>query len=313
MTTLTATAQGGSETRMRSGAAARLAGLSASTLRIWEYRYGVVVPPKSAAGQRTYSMKDIERLRIIKRLTSEGHAISTLAHLDADALVAMSSERQALSMGHQKFFVVGQSVARKLKGRLQSGSALVFDDLSHAEREVASVGSFDVLVVHATTLNASLAARIVGLRNKLSAPNAIVVYSFGAEAVPESLRLAGFTVRREPLTGNELVGLIGIAPKVVKVDINGVRSDARRYSDADLIALAEIPSLVSCECPRHLAEIVTLLVGFEQYSMQCESQNQKDAALHQHLLEVTGQARAILEQALERVVIEENLSYLVSR
>ena len=49
------------KTLMRSGTAARLAGLSPSTLRIWEHRYGVVAPPKSTTGQRTYSMKDIER------------------------------------------------------------------------------------------------------------------------------------------------------------------------------------------------------------------------------------------------------------
>jgi hypothetical protein len=298
---------------MRSGAAARLAGISASTLRIWEHRYGVVSPPKSPAGQRTYPMKDIERLRLIKRLTVEGHAIGTLAHLDIDALVALSSARQAPSVGIQKVLVVGHAAARKLEGRLQPGPGLVFEDLSHAERDVVHAGPVDVLVIHVRTLHASLAERIVGLRNNLPALNAVVVYSFGAEAVPESLRAAGMTVRREPLTGKELVGLIVTAPPIVETVASGVRSDIRRYSDADLIALAEIPSPVACECPRHLVEIVTLLVGFEQYSKECASQNHNDAALHRHLLEVTAHARAMLEQALARVVIEEGLSDWVSR
>jgi DNA-binding transcriptional MerR regulator len=298
---------------MRSGAAARLAGISASTLRIWEYRYGVVAPPKSAAGQRTYPMKDIERLRLIKRLTVEGHAISTLAHLDVDALVALSSERQAPSVGIRKVLVVGNAAARKLEGRLQPRSGLVFEDLNHAERDVAHAGPVDVLVIHVRTLHASLAERIVRLRNNLPALNAIVVYSFGAEAVPESLRAAGMTVRREPLTGKELAGLIVTAAPVVDKVVSGIRSEKRRYSDADLIALAEIPSPVACECPRHLVEIVTLLVGFEQYNKECASQNQNDAALHRHLLEVTAHARAMLEQALARVVIEEGLSHWISR
>ena len=65
--------------------------------------------------------------------------------------------------------------------------------------------------------------------------------------------------------------------------------------------------MVACECPRHLAEIVTLLVGFERYSSECASQNPKDAALHRHLHEVTSSARTMLEQALMRLVIEERL------
>ena len=307
MTTSNTSAEPGPEVFMRSGAAARLAGLSASTLRIWEYRYGVVTPPKSAAGQRTYSMKDIERLRLIKRLTAEGHAISTLAHLDVDALVALSAESQVPSVGAQKVLVVGHAAARKLEGRLQPGPALVFDDLSHAERNVALAGPADVLVVHVRTLHGAVAERVVKLKSNLPALNVIVVYSFGAEPVSDALRAAGMTVRREPVAGNELARLIASVTRIGETVASVTPSELRRYSDAELTALTEIPSLVACECPRHLAEIVTLLVGFEQYSTECAAQNQKDAALHRHLLKVTSTARAMLENALARVVTEEGL------
>ena len=69
---------------VRSGTAARLAGVSPATLRIWEHRYGVVAPPRSASGQRTYSMRDVQRLRLIKRLTLEGHAIGTTGGVTVD-------------------------------------------------------------------------------------------------------------------------------------------------------------------------------------------------------------------------------------
>jgi DNA-binding transcriptional MerR regulator len=304
----TAAHEKGVEALMRSGVAARLAGLSASTLRIWEYRYGVVAPPKSAAGQRTYSMKDIERLRLIKQLTAKGHAISTLAHLDLDALLHLSSERQMAASGPPKVVVVGQAAARKLEGRLKPGASLVFDDLDHAERDIPHADAAGALVVYVRTLHAPLAERILGLRHSLSGLHTVVVYSFGAEVVPESLRAAGVTVRREPMTGKELADLITTAPPTGNALVTpSIRSGVRRYSDAALVSLTEIPSLVACECPRHLAEIVTLLVGFEQYSTECASQNRKDAALHRHLCEVTSAARAMLEQALERVVIEEGL------
>ena len=49
----------------RSGAAARLARMPVTTLRIWERRYGVVSPPKSASGQRLYSSQDVQRLILL--------------------------------------------------------------------------------------------------------------------------------------------------------------------------------------------------------------------------------------------------------
>jgi len=296
-----------SPTLMRSGTAARLAGLSPSTLRIWEHRYGVVAPLKSATGQRNYSMKDIERLRLIKRLTLEGHAIGTLAHLDVDALVVLSSGNAVASTGAQRVLVVGQAAALKLEGRLRPAPTRVFDDLIHAEREIGNAGTADVLVVHLPSLQASMTERVMALRNSLPASNVIVVYSFGAEAVAETFRAPGVTLRREPVSGKELARLILASRPPAAMTAGAAQTSPRRYSDAELVALTEIPSLVACECPRHLAEIVTLLVGFELYSTECAARNQNDAELHRHLHEVTSAARTMLEQALARVVIEEGL------
>ena len=301
----------GVRTLMRSGTAARLAGLSPSTLRIWEHRYGVVAPPKSAAGQRNYSMKDIARLRLIKRLTLEGHAIGTLAHLDVDALAVLTSGSQVASTAAQRVLVVGHAAALKLEGRLRPAPARVFDDLGHAEREVVSVGAADVLVVHVPSLHPSMTERVVALRNNLPAPHVVVVYTFGAEAVAEALRAAGVTVRREPVSGKELARLI-VAWRPVEAAVasgvaGGRQTHPRRYSDAELVVLTEMPSMVACECTRHLAEIVALLVSFELYSTECAARSQDDAALHRHLYEVTSAARTMLEQALARLVIEEGL------
>ena len=307
MTMPTAYDEPSAQTLMRSGIAARLAGLSPATLRIWEHRYGVVAPPKSASGQRTYSMKDIERLRLVKRLTLEGHAISTVAHLDADSLALLSFENQVTSTGSQRVLVVGQAAALKLKGRLRPAPALVFDDLGHAEREVARAGAADVLVVHVPSLHASLTEQVLALRNHLPAANVIVVYSFGAEPIVEALRAAGVTLCREPVLGKELARLILASRPAIPAVAIGTKAQPRRYSDAELVTLTEVPSLVACECPRHLAEIVTLLVGFERYSTECAARNENDAALHRHLHDVSGAARAMLEQALARVVIEEGL------
>ncbi|UXH79060.1 MerR family transcriptional regulator [Roseateles amylovorans] len=292
---------------MRSGIAARLAGLSPSTLRIWENRYGVVAPPKAASGQRTYSMKDIERLRLIKQLTVDGHAIGSVARLDTDALLALSSGNPIATARVPRVLVIGQSAAHKLEGRLKPAPASVFSDLAHAEREIVHAGSADVLVIHVASLHASMTDRITSLRGNLPVARVILVYSFGAQGVAETLAAAGVTVRREPVSGRELAGMVMASrPPDGKAAI-AAPSNPRRYSDADLVTLREMPSMVACECPRHLAEIVTLLVGFEEYSTECATRNAADVALHRHLHEVTSAARSMLEQALARLVAEEGL------
>ncbi|MCL6468813.1 MAG: MerR family transcriptional regulator, partial [Ralstonia sp.] len=73
----------------RSGEAAKLARMSASTLRIWERKYAVVAPPKSASGQRLYTEEDIERLRLIRGLVDCGHAIGAVAGLNVESLRAL--------------------------------------------------------------------------------------------------------------------------------------------------------------------------------------------------------------------------------
>lgn len=299
----------GQATLLRSGTAARLAGLTPSTLRIWEHRYGVVSPPRSPAGQRTYSMADIERLRLIKRLTLEGHAIGTVAGLADDELVGLSAGHRESTSAEQRVLVVGHTLAKKLEGRLRPRVALVFDDFDHAERERARSGAVDVLIVHVTSLHASVTERVLALRADLPAAAVFVVYSFGAEATADALRAAGVVVRREPVTGKELAQLIVASKSRLErvPEATGTRPAPRLYSDAELVSLAEAPSRVACECPRHLAEIVTLLVGFERYSAECVSQNEADAALHRHLHDVASIARTMFEQALARVVIDEGL------
>ncbi|MCU1428727.1 MAG: MerR family transcriptional regulator, partial [Actinomycetia bacterium] len=47
------------------GALARMLGVSPTTLRSWEDRYGVVVPARSAGAQRLYSRDHLDQLRFV--------------------------------------------------------------------------------------------------------------------------------------------------------------------------------------------------------------------------------------------------------
>ncbi|HXI45769.1 MAG TPA: MerR family transcriptional regulator, partial [Candidatus Acidoferrales bacterium] len=59
--------------------AASRAGVSVSTIRAWERRYGIVSPARSAAAYRLYASEEIETLRRMRRLVATGWAPSVAA------------------------------------------------------------------------------------------------------------------------------------------------------------------------------------------------------------------------------------------
>lgn len=304
--------------RLRSGTAARLAGLPVTTLRVWERRYGVVAAPKTATGQRLYSTLDVQRLALLKQLSDRGHAIGTIASLGLTELQGLAATAPARSAAAAAvpglhLVVVGRSVAQKLQA-VGASPRRVYDDLGQAEAarsnpadEALALDGPDVLVTHLPSLHPALAERVLGLAKQQGAGTLIVLYAFGSEAVAESLRAAGAIVRREPCTGRELLRLLASAANAPMPASGPRMPSARRYSDEQLASLGEQPSSVLCECPRHLAEIVTQLAHFEQYSADCDARSPADSALHRHLGSLAGAARVMFEQALDRVIAEEGL------
>ena len=67
----------------------RRTGVSADVLRVWEKRYAVVTPIRSASGRRLYSDADIERLRLLVQATRAGRPIGQAAALPTKALVSL--------------------------------------------------------------------------------------------------------------------------------------------------------------------------------------------------------------------------------
>jgi methylmalonyl-CoA mutase cobalamin-binding subunit len=66
-------------------------GLSKDVLRVWERRYGFPAPERDANGERLYPLKQVERLRLIKRLMDQGHRPGRLIAAPASELGAMLS------------------------------------------------------------------------------------------------------------------------------------------------------------------------------------------------------------------------------
>ena len=334
MSVTTSLAEPPKAARLRSGTAARLAGLPVTTLRVWERRYGVVAAPKTVTGQRLYSNHDVQRLGLLKQLTDRGHAIGTIATLDLEPLQALVAgvPSPALigvpineTVDSRVMVVVGRSAAQRLKPGVGCRVRAVHDDLDQAEAEVegenasASAGTStsassrraDVLLVHLQSLQPVSAQRVLALGAALHAGAIVVLYAFGTEAIAESLRAAGVTVRREPIAGRELARLIAATRNAAPSSTANWHAAPRRFSDETLMHLTELPSSVACECPRHVAEIVMQLASFERYSEDCTTGSPADAALHRHLSGLAGAARSLFEQALERVVVDEGIELAI--
>jgi DNA-binding transcriptional MerR regulator len=75
------------------GAVARLLGVTPSTIRTWEERYGVVTPRRSPGGRRLYSRDEIDRLRFVKLKVDEG-----IQPADAHRLLAEQASVGPVSM-----------------------------------------------------------------------------------------------------------------------------------------------------------------------------------------------------------------------
>ncbi len=61
-------------------------GLSKDTLRVWERRYGFPTPLRDASGERAYSLEQLDKLRVIKRLMDNGHRPGRIAALRIEEL-----------------------------------------------------------------------------------------------------------------------------------------------------------------------------------------------------------------------------------
>ena len=67
-------------------------GLSKDTLRVWERRYGFPTPGRDGAGERAYTLLQVEKLRAIKRLLDAGHRPGRVVPLPLEQLRAISEQ-----------------------------------------------------------------------------------------------------------------------------------------------------------------------------------------------------------------------------
>jgi len=297
----------------RSGVAARLAGLSVETLRVWERRYSLSDTTRSAHGQRLYTHEQVRHLGLLKQLVDQGHAIGVLAGLSVEQLNDLLEP--AAAEGGAEMAATVALVGEHLIQRIASSSTTALHIAGSSRRlddaldKLAGVHA-DLLLVELAELDSESVAMIAAVRRAVTPSAVVVLYRFCASATIRELRDAGCLVSRVPPELGELVMLCraALGGQRLKVRPAEVTPPPRRFDESALARItAAGAKLMSCECPRHLSDILMTLGSFERYSFQCSSANDKDALLHRNLGLAAGRARAIMEAAMEQLALAEGL------
>lgn len=306
----------------RIGAVSRSTGVPVSTLRVWEARHQAFSPIKTDGQQRLFREQDVSKARLLKQLTQQGHSIGAIAALDLvhlrrlcqgnDAPLTPPASTEALTM-----VVVGLGLANRIESSAMAAAlgshrcrvTAVFDDLAGAQRSPMGE-SAQVLLIKVNSLQNSVVSDIQSVVAKHTFAQTVVLYHFAPDAVVQNMRRAGWVVRRDPIADTELADLllsVLFSPMDAAPQWASGATAQRRYSDQTLRRVAGISTDVLCECPKHVAELIAQLASFEQYSQECLNQNADDAQLHAYLRAISGSARAVFENALERIAAHEGI------
>lgn len=317
------------DTLLGIAAVSQLTGISQHLLRIWERRYQAVVTERAVNGRRMYSPHNVERLIMIKHLVDRGESIGKVAQLDTAALEQLIAEldrqsgsRERLQETPLRVAVLGDYLMARFENQDEMPASVEVVTRS------ASIANFKAdirrlrpnsLIIEAPSLLASTEEWVRELIDISGADRVVVTYGFGRHEHVRSLQQLGVHTAQAPCNPRELLSLLSSAPlrlteprKTAKPQPKGedgapMEVPSRLFDEQELARLAGASSIVECECPNHIVDIVASLTAFEAYSAACESRNTKDAELHAYLHAVTASVRAQMERALERVAREEGL------
>jgi DNA-binding transcriptional MerR regulator len=324
--------------RYRSSAAARMVNIPVATLRVWERRYQVVGPSQSASGQRLYSSQDVRRLVLIKQLVNRGHGIGMLARMDTASLQDLVNEadqtdsmlkggKDALApRAHTgdasateariPVLLVGKDADVRWSNPLQEVEGVeiikVVDGQPASELSLRGVHA-DIVLADLPALHMETVDWLVRLQRAVGARQIIVVYGFANSQVTGALHARGAILHRSPVPAAILTQAMMDAVRGWRSVARGLRAvpdpaPVPRFNAASLADLIMAMPRIACECPQHLAHLVTLLGQFESYSADCESREPADVALHAYLYRVAGHARALMEEALVTLAQAEGVT-----
>lgn len=310
------------EGHYRIAAVSALTGIPVPTIRIWEYRYAAVKPERSSGNGRLYTREDVDRLLLLKATVDAGYQIGSVAALDnpqlRERLNEVPRKLPAPARDRQAVLVCGETLGSRLlagwKGRDDLAVTAVLPGLDvPPDAEVHSAGSFEVLIVEQSSISPASLQALRRARAALRPSLSVVVYGFANRRALAQLDEEGVIAVNGPSDPAHLARICRLG---LMLDDGGasvmerlLREPAapQRFDAAFLAHLRELPTQVQCECPTHLADLLSKLNAFEQYSLDCEHRSEADSALHGRLHAAAAHCREMLEHALHQVLLHEGI------
>ena len=312
------------------GTVARLTGLKPDTLRVWERRYGLGASHKSATGRRQYTQADLEHLQLISALVNAGARIGEIASSERKTLEVLLRGRGEAARGvvppaKPRVLLIGEKLCGWLdehQGCISNADALLGRfPLADGLIELDDIGQIDTLIVECTNLSHANVELLLALEQKLAPDRVVVTYQFGNERWLEELRSRDFAATTFPpdpaFVAYEISrGMTGKATRLGDANLGElVEAKPRQFAEAELSAARLLMNRLDCECPRHISDLISALASFEEYSASCSVENWHDAAVHSCIYAYTGQARWLMEKALQAVLEDrgEEFAALLAR
>ncbi len=328
------------ERRFRIGSVAKMTSIPTATLRTWERRYEVVKPSRSEAGARMYTLEDVTRLKLLREATELGKRIGDVADMSNDTLREFVAkvrptpepdeeeprEPPALLLNTPvRVAVIAQSLPEQL-ATAEVPSDIELVTISHSLRALCDRQTHvdvDVILVELELLGADPEEAMQTCRDTLAPAGIVVMFDFAKASTLRAIMATGArlvqTPARLPVLHQQIRDLAQLKRiereqqrshlSLLQSPDEATRAPKRSFRDDQLARLQEMTSDVECECPNHLASLVSGLLAFEQYSRSCKSQNPGDAELHQRLSVETGRARKIIEELLREVCIQDGIDF----
>jgi hypothetical protein len=305
------------------GPVARITGIRAETLRAWGRRYGLGASQKSASGHRIYTQTDLEHLQIIGRLVGQGFRIGEIAAMERKTLQAMIEQHDGVNAitvpVRPRALFLGEDLCRWLDSHpgciAGVDSQLLRRPLAAcALDDIAALEDIDLVIASCAAVDSAATDSLLKLLAASGARASLLLYQFSPERSLKLLAERDTTCARLPLKTATFAGQMKLL--LGKLDINRGAGDtgelaatkARVFKASELIKIQARESALACGCSRHLAEIIQLLDGFEDYSASCSVDNWSDAATHSCVYAYTTQARWLMEKALQ-AVLEEHATH----
>ncbi len=186
----------------------------------------------------------------------------------------------------------------------------------------------EVVIIDLVDLDGAVDQEVRALLGLTGSELGIVTYSFARRQLLKELRSSNVRVLQAPMRLETLRA--HLMPLIVKSTLDSgrqrepapVTERARpkrsavpaptgasrfRYNRAQLGKLLTVQSAIACECPNHVAQLVESLQQFELYSRDCENRDEADRAMHTRLADVTGWARAAMEEVLAELLVHEKI------